>query len=161
MSTKSLCGRPFCKCDPCTCSSCKCEPPRLGELERRVMEVIWDRVGVELTARNIAELFDEYAYTTLATVLDRLVQKGLLHRRMEGRTARFVAIESDSTHAAMVMLDVLALSRNRDAALLDFVDMTSRSDAQTLRKGLRDRRAEAGESTTDQLKVTNRGHTTS
>lgn len=56
----------------------------LGELEREIMEAIWQRG--ETSVREIHASFGERAaYTTLMTTLDRLHKKGLLERRKEGR----------------------------------------------------------------------------
>ena len=57
----------------------------LGELEREIMETIWQRG--ETSVREIHGIFGEKraAYTTLMTTLDRLYKKGLLERRKDGR----------------------------------------------------------------------------
>lgn len=57
----------------------------LGELEREIMETVWERG--EMSVRDIHSAFGEEraAYTTLMTTCDRLYKKGLLDRRMEGR----------------------------------------------------------------------------
>lgn len=56
----------------------------LGELEREVMEVAWQRG--EVSVRDVCLAMDErMAYTTLMTTLDRLHKKGLLERRKDGR----------------------------------------------------------------------------
>ncbi len=56
----------------------------LGDLEREVMEVAWQRG--EVSVRDVCLALDErMAYTTLMTTLDRLHKKGLLGRRKDGR----------------------------------------------------------------------------
>ncbi len=57
----------------------------LGELEREIMEAVWQRG--ETSVREIHGIFGEKraAYTTLMTTLDRLHKKGLLERRKDGR----------------------------------------------------------------------------
>lgn len=56
----------------------------LGDLEREVMEVAWQRG--EVSVRDVCLALDErMAYTTLMTTLDRLHKKGLLERRKDGR----------------------------------------------------------------------------
>ena len=62
---------------------------RLGELERAIMDVLWDsvepltvrQVGLRLTNR-------ELAHTTVMTVLDRLAKKGFARRQRDGRAWR-------------------------------------------------------------------------
>ena len=88
----SKCDNPLCSCDPCTCATCACGVARLGELERRVMDILWEQPTRELTVRDVAELLPESAYTTVATVLDRLVHKDLVRRRMDRGSIQF-AIE--------------------------------------------------------------------
>lgn len=66
--------------------------PKLGELERAVMEVLWGRADAA-TVRDVhAALADsrDIAYTTVMTVLDRLAKKGVVSRRLEGRAWLYV-----------------------------------------------------------------------
>src|SRR5664280_225061 len=76
MQPTAGCTNPKCTCDPCTCSDCKCGVTTLGDLERRVMEILWEHPGIELSGRQIADRLPGYAYTTVATVLGRLGDKG-------------------------------------------------------------------------------------
>lgn len=57
----------------------------LGDLEREVMQTLWERG--EMSVREIHAAFgdERAAYTTLMTTLDRLHRKGLLGRRKEGK----------------------------------------------------------------------------
>lgn len=64
-------------------------PPPLHELESEVMEDVW-RDGGEVTVREVLRSLNERssterAYTTVMTVMRRLVDKGLLERRRERR----------------------------------------------------------------------------
>ena len=85
MGTKTTCDNPMCSCNPCTCDSCSCGVATLGDLERRVMDILWEEPEGERTVRSVADVLPEYAYTTVATVLERLSQKGLVRRRKVGR----------------------------------------------------------------------------
>ena len=40
---KTTCDNPMCSCDPCTCDTCTCGVARVGELERRVMTILWEQ----------------------------------------------------------------------------------------------------------------------
>jgi predicted transcriptional regulator len=63
------------------------EPARcaaLGPLERRVMEILWER-GENCVRDVVRMLDDSLAYTTVMTTLDRLYKKGLLQRRKQER----------------------------------------------------------------------------
>ena len=59
---------------------------RLGDLERAVMDVLWDRSG-PATVREVVDGLDgrDLAYTTVMTVLDRLAGKGMVERERAGR----------------------------------------------------------------------------
>jgi predicted transcriptional regulator len=59
-------------------------PERLGPLERRVLDALWDREG-PVSVRDLQPAFPETAYTTLMTTLDRLHRKGVLTRDKHGR----------------------------------------------------------------------------
>jgi predicted transcriptional regulator len=133
----TTCDNPMCACDPCTCGQrCHCGAARLGGLERQVMDALWAEPGRELTGRDINDALSEYAYTTVATVLERLVHKGLVQRRMDGRIIRFTAIGTRGAHTAVLMQEALAVDEDPDAALARFAGMLSASEASVLRKAL-------------------------
>ncbi|MEU1751419.1 BlaI/MecI/CopY family transcriptional regulator [Micromonospora matsumotoense] len=119
---------------------------RLGDLERAVMDVLWDVVpGTSdgVTVREVAEALDgrELAYTTVMTVLDRLAGKGMVQREREGRAWRYRAAASREAHIARLMLDALDLGGSRDAALVRFARSVTGTEAEVLRAALG---AEAG-----------------
>jgi predicted transcriptional regulator len=100
------------------------------------MDVLWDQPGHEVTGRDVADVFTDYAYTTVTTVLDRLTHKGLVRRRMEGRAIRFAATGTRADHAALLMHEALGATRDRDATLARFAEIVSRSEADVLRRAL-------------------------
>ncbi len=100
------------------------------------MEILWDGPGRELTGREVFDLLPGYAYTTVATVLDRLVHKALVSRRMDGRTIRFTTTGTGATHTAGLMHDALVTAHDTDAALVSFAETLSRSEAAILRRAL-------------------------
>ena len=116
MSAITTCDNPMCACEPCACDDCSCGAARLGELERRVMDILWEEPDRELSGRDVADALPDYAYTTVATVLDRLVHKGLVHRRMDGRTIRFTTVGTRGAHTAVLMHEALAADHDADAA---------------------------------------------
>lgn len=78
----------------------------MGPLERRIMEVLWARG--ELSVRDIYFVFEEsLAYTTVMTTLDRLHQKGLLHRRLAGRAYFYAPTISGAEFEQAVVRGVL------------------------------------------------------
>jgi predicted transcriptional regulator len=114
----------------------KSSVPRLGALERKILEEVWSRGSV--TVRELVEVGSmRLAYTTIMTTLDRLYKKGLLQRSAEGKAfryspsctreefPRFVAVTGirqwiESTEASTLSLSyfVDAIS-GHDARLLD------------------------------------------
>lgn len=130
------CDNPRCACSSCTCDDCKCGVATLGELERRVMDILWEAPGRELTGRDVFNLLPGYAYTTVATVLDRLVHKALISRRLDGRTIRFATTGTQGAHTAGMMHDALVTASDPEAALVSFAETLSRSEAAILRRAL-------------------------
>ncbi|MER6592161.1 BlaI/MecI/CopY family transcriptional regulator [Micromonospora purpureochromogenes] len=114
---------------------------RLGDLERAVMDVLWDSVPAAsdgVTVREVADALDgrELAYTTVMTVLDRLAGKGMVQREREGRAWRYRAAASREAHIAQLMLDALDLGGSRDAALVRFARSVTGTEADVLRAAL-------------------------
>jgi len=130
------CANPMCSCDPCGCADCRCGVARLGELERRVMEILWASENREMSVRDVAGELPDYAYTTVATVLDRLVNKRMLTRRMLGRAIRFAVVGSKGAHTAVLMREALAEDSDPSGALSYFVEGLSDSEASALRCAL-------------------------
>ena len=55
----------------------------LGELETRIMELLWDEAP--MSVRTACErLRGDHAYTTIMTTMDRLHKKRLLRRKKDG-----------------------------------------------------------------------------
>src|SRR6185312_4108022 len=68
-------------------------PPRLHELEKEIMDEVWS--GDERSVRDVLEALNarlevQRAYTTVMTVMHRLVDKQLLRRERRGRHDVFV-----------------------------------------------------------------------
>lgn len=134
--TDGRCSNPKCTCVPCTCEECKCGGARLGELERRVMEVLWNAAEPELTGREVADQLPEYAYTTIATVLDRLSRKGEVRRRAEERRIHYAAIRTGASHSAQAMREALDTAWDAEGALADFAASLPPDQRAALRRAL-------------------------
>lgn len=70
-----------------------------GPLEARIMDALWD-AGTGLSIREVqARLETEQSsnFNTVMTVMNRLVEKGLLNRRIEGRTSLYRPMVSKET----------------------------------------------------------------
>lgn len=58
----------------------------LGELESEIMEIVWRRKGA-VSVKDITEILNkkrQIAYTTVMTIMARLVNKGVLIRHLSG-----------------------------------------------------------------------------
>jgi BlaI family transcriptional regulator, penicillinase repressor len=109
----------------------------LGELERVVMDRLWDAGRPMLVREVAAALADrELAYTTVLTVLDRLARKGVVHRDRDGRAWRYAPAASREQYVARLMLDALDLTGDRDAALTRFARSVTAPDAKALGRAL-------------------------
>jgi predicted transcriptional regulator len=96
----------------------------LGELEAAVMRIIWQHE--EVTVRDVWEELKPtraLAYTTVMTVMSRLVHKGLLATRKQGKLyyyhARSTPDEFVAQRAQRAVQEVLA--HFGDAALVHFL----------------------------------------
>jgi predicted transcriptional regulator len=129
---------------------------RLGELERAIMEVLWQspdpmtvrQVGICLTDRDLA-------HTTVMTVLDRLTKKGFVRRQRAGRAWRYRPAESREAYVAELMLTALDQTGDRQAALTRFARSVSGSEAHALRVALEALAGSAGSVRADEHKSEN------
>ena len=60
-----------------------------GALEDDIMRALWDADEPLLPAEILNRTGLELAYTSIATVLTRLLEKGLVHREPDGRAFRY------------------------------------------------------------------------
>ena len=118
--------------------------PRLGDLERVVMEHLWESAQAQpdgVTVREVLERFAgerEIAYTTVMTVLDRLSKKGLVTRVRDGRAWRYLPADTREALTAQTMrrtLDDMDVT-DRRAALMHFLDGATEEEIEDLRSAL-------------------------
>lgn len=114
------------------------EAPRLGTLESRVMDLLWD-AGPSTIRGLIERLPGEPAYTTIATVLTNLHRKALVSPHKEGRSTVYGATGTREQHVASVMTHALGSSRDRAASILHFAETIPDDELDLLREFL-DRR---------------------
>jgi len=110
---------------------------RLGELERTVMQVLWDGSG-PLSGREVAARLPGrvLAYTTVLTVLARLESKGLLVRDATARAHTYLPVATREDHVAVLMRQALGEAGDREAALQHFARSVSPDEADALRRAL-------------------------
>jgi predicted transcriptional regulator len=103
-----------------------------GALEREVLAVLWaaDR---PMTAVEVqAELDPRLAYTTVMTILTRLLRKGVVTRERDGRSYLFSPLVEEATLAANQMHALLRARRDRRAVLAQFVGRLDTADEHAL-----------------------------
>ncbi|GAB3601199.1 BlaI/MecI/CopY family transcriptional regulator [Microbacterium tumbae] len=109
----------------------------LGELERAVMDAIWD-ADAPVTAYDVKDQLEAagrpLAVTTLLTVLSRLEKKGFVAPDRSSRPHRYSAVASRAEHTAELMHSVLGGAGDRTAVLERFVGGVSAEDAAVLRQ---------------------------
>jgi predicted transcriptional regulator len=103
----------------------------LGPLEAEVMRILW-KTDRPMTVRALLERINEgrnsqLAYTTVMTVMSRLVEKGVLARKREGRGYAYEAEVSDQAELAVRNV----MREFGESALAHFVD-EARADPKTL-----------------------------
>ncbi len=110
---------------------------RLGDLERAIMEVLW-QTDSALTVRQVSNGLDqrELAHTTVMTVLDRLAKKGFARRERDGRAWRYRPAATREAYVTELMLTALDQTGDRVAALARFAQSVSGDEAEVLREAL-------------------------
>ena len=117
-------------------------PPRLGDLERALMEQLWDSAAQRPEGASVREVLEALpsdrglAYTTVMTVLDRLSKKGLVTRERDGRAWRYTPAGTRESLTAEAMRATLDDASDRRATLLHFLDGATPEELEDLRAAL-------------------------
>lgn len=106
----------------------------MGSLETAVLEQLWSHPDGATPGQVHDGLTAEVAYTTVTTILTRLWNKGLAAREQHGRSYLYRPLVSEAELAARRMGVVLEQTRDRQAALSQFVSALSAKDEKLLRK---------------------------
>ena len=109
----------------------------MGSLEENVMRYLW-AVGVATPAEVHQAIAPELAYTTVTTVLTRLLEKGRIERSRRGRSFVYAPLQSEAEHRAGAMSTTLGAAADRSAVLSNFVDALDPRDLVVLRELLDD-----------------------
>lgn len=117
----------------------------LGDLERAIMEVVWAHPRV--TVREVVGRLSGSrvpAYTTVMTVMNRLVEKNILRRTPDGQSFRYAAVKSKTQYVASCSRDVVNtfVRCYGDVALAQFIDVLDDVDPKkviALKQSLRKR----------------------
>ncbi|GAA4095020.1 BlaI/MecI/CopY family transcriptional regulator [Nonomuraea sp. NPDC050663] len=104
----------------------------LGSLERAVMDVLWDAEKPLLVREILTNLDRDLAYTTVQTVTERLLKKGLLVRKPYRNAFRYSPAHTRDRYLAELMLDALSASTDRVPVLARFAQSVEMDDAVAL-----------------------------
>lgn len=66
-----------------------------GPLEAKIMEILWN--NEEMTIKDVQRVLEQEKMTnfnTVMTVMNRLVEKGILQKRSEGRSSLYKPVQS-------------------------------------------------------------------
>ncbi|GGV70667.1 MULTISPECIES: BlaI/MecI/CopY family transcriptional regulator [Streptomyces] len=105
-----------------------------GSLETQVLAALHEAQGPVTAGWVQKHLAAELAYTTVMTVLTRLLAKNVVTRRREGRSFVWMPVADQAGLAALKMRKVLDGQRDRRAVLASFVTSLPEGDEQLLRE---------------------------
>ena len=108
-----------------------------GDLEADIMKIVWK--SEEITVREVYEELRQerkLAYTTVMTIMNRLVDKNLLKRKSRGNAFVYTATVSENEFATRLVSEVLdgLLEDFADPALSHIVESLSSKDSQKLKR---------------------------
>jgi len=115
----------------------------LGELEARVMNVLWGASG-PLSVRDVLTAISSdrpLAYTTILTVLDNLHRKGRVERSRAGKAFRYWPSQAREDAAADALRAVLRSTSDPEGVLLHFARSLDQRQSDVLRQALHERPA--------------------
>lgn len=99
-------------------------PAILGDLERAIMDVVWSTRHASV--RDVVSRMGSRApaYTTVMTVMNRLVDKGILRRKPDGQSYRYFAAKSKRAFVMQSSRDIVDsfIRCYGDAAIAQFID---------------------------------------
>ena len=107
-----------------------------GELEAAVLAVL-AVAGTPLSPAEVRDgLGNGLTYSTVVTILSRLHAKGVLSRRKDGRSYRYVPADDQAGLAARRLARMLDAEPDRERVLARFVSGLSGADEELLRRVL-------------------------
>ncbi|MEV6751072.1 BlaI/MecI/CopY family transcriptional regulator [Streptomyces sp. NPDC051214] len=113
-----------------------------GELEAQVLSALRAAEGPATAGWVQERLGGDLAYTTVVTILSRLLDKGAVTRERAGRSFAWTPSADEADLAARKMRKVLDGERDREAVLASFLTALPPGDEQVLRELLRQAEAE-------------------
>lgn len=98
----------------------------LGELETKVMETVWEK-GMPISVSDVVKVLSRkrtIAYTTVMTIMTRLIEKGLLKRTSVGKAYVYKPTYSKDTFLTRVSRQIIKnlVSSFGDTAIAHFAE---------------------------------------
>ena len=109
-----------------------------GELETDVLRALWTLDRPASPSDVINEMDTQLAYTSIATILGRLCDKGLATRQRSGRSYQYAAASSEADLTAQRLRSILDGTTDRQSALAGFAEALDPTDVAQLRALLND-----------------------
>lgn len=106
----------------------------LGDLERAVMDALWDARSPLAPQTLRDRLSGDLALTTVMTVLSRLEKKGFAARDRGLRPAVYSPVHTREEYIAELMHDALGAATDRTEVLARFVGRASADEAAELKR---------------------------
>jgi len=114
------------------------KPSPFGELEEKVMDILWKRGNATVREINeeLSKKGEKYAYTTIMTILDRLYKKGVLDREKEGKGYRYIPKLSKEEFEEMITEKVISeiVKANPSTAVAAFSGIIEELNEEELKK---------------------------
>jgi len=109
-----------------------------GSLEADVLHALWE-LGAPSTPADVIEQMDtDLAYTSIATILGRLCDKGLAGRQRQGRAYVYEATGTEADVTAQRISTILEAAGNRQSALAGFAASLEPGEAAQLAELLKE-----------------------
>ncbi|MER6036303.1 BlaI/MecI/CopY family transcriptional regulator [Streptomyces sp. NPDC001835] len=105
-----------------------------GELEAQVLSALREAGGPATAGWVQERLGGDLAYTTVVTILTRLLAKGAVTRERAGRSFAWTPVSDEADLAARKMRKVLDAGGDRQAVLASFVTGLGPEDGRLLRE---------------------------
>lgn len=110
----------------------------LGELEADVMHIIWQS-PTAASVRFVTETLQKkrkIAYTTVMTIMNRLVEKGLLKRKSQGKAYTYQAVYSKNRLLTKVSRQIIKnlVDTFGESAVAHFADKIEQTQPKTKTK---------------------------
>ncbi|BAN03496.1 BlaI/MecI/CopY family transcriptional regulator [Ilumatobacter coccineus] len=103
-----------------------------GELETDVLRALWELGRPASPSEVIEQMGTDLAYTSIATILGRLCDKGLATRQRAGRAYQYVATSTEADLTAKRLRSVLDSASDRESALAGFAEALDPAEAAQL-----------------------------